>query len=236
MEQQTTKDCMMRETRNLLLSMLILALVGCAETSNDDDDVSDDDVSDDDTGDDDTGDDDTGDDDTVAGTVQVSMETTLGTMVIELDEELAPITVANFLTYVDEGFYDGTDGLGATTFHRVMSGFMIQGGGLTEDLTNKATHDPIVNESYNGLSNLRGTIAMARTNVPDSATSQFYINHVDNTSLDIDGQFPPGYAVFGEVVEGLDVVDTIAAVPTGTVGQYADVPDDPITILSVVRI
>jgi len=166
----------------------------------------------------------------------VRMETSLGTMVIELDEDLAPITVANFLTYVDEGFFDGTDGLGATTFHRVMSGFMIQGGGLTEDLTAKATHAPIVNESDNGLSNLRGTLAMARTNDPDSATSQFFINHVDNEFLDIDGQYPPGYAVFGELVEGLDVLDTIAEVPTETVLQYEFVPQDPVIILAAERL
>jgi len=113
---------------------------------------------------------------------------------------------------------------------------MIQGGGLTENLTAKTTHGPIVNESDNGLSNLRGTIAMARTNDPDTATSQFFINHVDNEFLDIDGQYPPGYAVFGELVEGLDVLDTIAEVPTETVLQYEFVPQDPVIILAAERL
>ncbi|MCA9651519.1 MAG: peptidyl-prolyl cis-trans isomerase [Myxococcales bacterium] len=163
-----------------------------------------------------------------AGPPQVVMETNLGTIVIELDEELAPITTANFLAYVNVGFYDGSDGLGATTFHRVVPGFVIQGGGLTEDLSTKATMPPIVNESSNGLSNLRGTLSMARTMDPDSATSQFFINLVDNTGLDT----PPGYAVFGQVVEGIEVVDAIAAVPTTTMGPYMDVPVDPVIITS----
>ena len=205
----------------LLAGFLIL---GCETTGDDDDNSDDDDTSDDD--------DVSSDDDDNTGPPQVEMQTNLGTMVIELNEELAPITSANFLTYVDEGFFDGTDGLGACTFHRVIPTFMIQGGGLTEDMTNKATHDPIINESDNGLSNLRGTIAMARTNDPDSATSQFFINTVDNEGLDIDGDYPPGYAVFGVVVEGMDTVDTIKDVPTTSSGGYDDVPVDPVIIES----
>jgi cyclophilin family peptidyl-prolyl cis-trans isomerase len=162
------------------------------------------------------------------GSGNVILVTTLGTIVLDLDEELAPITTENFLTYVEAGFYDGADGDGATIFHRVVPDFVIQGGGLREDMTSKPTNPPIVNESDNGLSNLRGTVAMARTQALDSATSQFYINVVDNTGLD----GPDGYAVFGEVVEGMDVVDAIEAVPTTTVGQYDGVPVDPIIIES----
>jgi len=162
------------------------------------------------------------------GSGNVILVTTLGTIVLDLDEELAPVTTENFLTYVENGFYDGADGDGATIFHRVIPEFMIQGGGLREDMSTKTTLPPIVNESDNGLSNLRGTIAMARTQVLDSATSQFFINVVDNTGLD----GPGGYAVFGEVVEGMDVADAIVAVPTTTVGNYEDVPVDPIIIES----
>jgi cyclophilin family peptidyl-prolyl cis-trans isomerase len=162
------------------------------------------------------------------GTGNVILVTTLGTIVLDLDEDLSPITTENFLTYVESGFYDGADGGGATIFHRVVPGFVIQGGGLREDMSSKPTNPPIVNESENGFSNLRGTIAMARTADLDSATSQFYINVVDNTNLD----GPGGYAVFGEVVEGMDVVDAIEAVPTTTVGPYEDVPVDPILIES----
>lgn len=160
---------------------------------------------------------------------QVIMETNLGTMVIELDEEAAPVTSANFLAYVNAGFYDGTDGMGATTFHRVVPGFVIQGGGLTQELGTKTTMDPIVNESGNGLLNTRGTLSMARTADPDSATSQFFVNLVDNDFLDK----PPGYAVFAEVVEGMDVVDAIAAVATTDMPPYEDVPVDPVIIMSV---
>ena len=163
---------------------------------------------------------------------KVRMKTTLGDIVIELYPKQAPATVANFLQYVTSGFYDGRDGNGATIFHRVIPDFVIQGGGLTADLTQKQTNAPIVNEANNGLKNLRGTIAMARTSDPNSATSQFFINLVDNPSLDyVEGQ-NAGYAVFGEVVEGMDVVDKIAEVETHTVGQYQDVPVDPITITS----
>jgi cyclophilin family peptidyl-prolyl cis-trans isomerase len=160
----------------------------------------------------------------------VTMETSHGTMVILLDPVNAPITVENFVTYVDEGFYDGSDGLGATTFHRVMEGFMIQGGGYTVDGTLKATHDPIVLEADNGLSNLAGTIAMARTSSPDSATTQFFINHVDNLYLDSTGA-NDGYAVFGALIDGLEVVDTIAALASGG----SKVPSEDVVITSVTR-
>lgn len=160
---------------------------------------------------------------------QVIMETNLGTIVIELDEEAAPITSANFLAYANSGFYDGTDGMAATTFHRVVPGFVIQGGGLTDTLQVKPTMPPITNESGNGLFNTRATLSMARTPDPDSATSQFFINLVDNDFLDD----PPGYAVFAEVVEGMDVVDAIAAVATADMPPYEDVPVDPVVIVSV---
>jgi cyclophilin family peptidyl-prolyl cis-trans isomerase len=140
----------------------------------------------------------------------------------------APITTANFLAYVESGFYDGTDRKGATIFHRVIPGFVIQGGGLTESLDAKVTMDPIAHEYENGLTNLRGTISMARTNHPDSATSQFFINLEDNDSLDD----PPGYTVFGAVVEGMEVVDAIAAVETTSMPPYDDVPVEPILITS----
>ena len=157
---------------------------------------------------------------------RVLMKTLLGDMTLELDGEKAPATVANFVAYAEAGHYDGT------IFHRVINNFMVQGGGFDSDMRQKATNDPITNEANNGLKNDRGTIAMARTSDPDSATSQFFINHVDNTFLDIDGSYPPGYAVFGAVSEGMDVVDAIAAVPTTTVGSYSDVPESELTILS----
>jgi len=166
---------------------------------------------------------------TAAGPPQVMMETTLGTIVIELFPEEAPITVANFIAYIDAGFYDGTDGLGATVFHRVLPGFVIQGGGLTEALANKATMPAIVNEHSNGITNLRGRLSMARLPQPDTATSQFFVNVVDNPDLDTGD----GYAVFGEVIEGLDIVDAIVAVPTESVPPYDDVPVDAVVITSV---
>jgi cyclophilin family peptidyl-prolyl cis-trans isomerase len=160
----------------------------------------------------------------------VVMETTLGTITIELFSKQAPITVENFIAYIDTGFYDGTDGMGATIFHRVIPGFVIQGGGLVESLDGKTTMPPIVNEhDMSGLLNDRGTLSMARTTDPNSATSQFFINLVDNDGLDMS----PGYAVFAQVVEGMDVVDAIAAVATTDVPPFADVPVDPITITSV---
>lgn len=159
----------------------------------------------------------------------VQMKTSLGDLTIELDDQAAPVTVSNFLEYAGNGHYDGT------IFHRVIQGFMIQGGGMTSDLRARPTHDPILNEAANGLKNRRGTIAMARTSDPDSATSQFFINHRDNDFLDYKGPQPDriGYAVFGRVVEGLDVVDKIASVKTGSKGSYDDVPKQPVEILSV---
>jgi peptidyl-prolyl cis-trans isomerase B (cyclophilin B) len=155
---------------------------------------------------------DTSDTDGAGGDV-VTLTTTLGAIEIALDTEAAPVTTANFLAYVDAGFYDGDDGQGATLFHRVIPDFMAQGGGVLASGTMKTTLAPIANESDNGLSNLRGTVAMARTNDPNSATSQFFINVVDNDFLNVDGAYPPGYAVFGTVTAGMDVVDAITLVP-----------------------
>lgn len=161
----------------------------------------------------------------------VVMTTSKGVIKIKLDAEKAPITVQNFLAYVDEGHYDGT------IFHRVINNFMIQGGGFDAQLRQKPTHAPIKNEAANGLKNTRGTIAMARTMVVDSATSQFFINVVDNAFLDFRSPTPQGfgYCVFGEVVEGMDVVDAIRAVATGNVGPMGDVPREPVVIESVRR-
>jgi cyclophilin family peptidyl-prolyl cis-trans isomerase len=153
----------------------------------------------------------------------VVMETTKGTIEIELDSKNAEVTVLNFIGYVKDGFYDGT------VFHRVIPGFMIQGGGFTQDGTEKPTNDPIELESDNGLKNVRGAIAMARTSVPDSATSQFFINLVDNEFLD-HRPGNDGYAVFGSVVKGMDVVDAIAGVRTGPRGSFEDWPLDDIVI------
>ena len=164
-----------------------------------------------------------------AGT-QVLMQTSAGDITIALDEEKAPQTVANFLAYVDAGFYDGT------VFHRVIPGFMIQGGGLTADLEKKPTRDPIENEARNGLKNARGSIAMARTGDPHSATAQFFINHRDNDNLDYPSFDGWGYAVFGEVTAGMDVVDAIAQVPTGARAGRRDVPLETVTIESVSRL
>ncbi|UCF44539.1 MAG: peptidyl-prolyl cis-trans isomerase [Planctomycetota bacterium] len=157
----------------------------------------------------------------------VKLETSMGDIVIELNGEKAPVTVKNFLQYVEEGFFDGA------IFHRVIPNFMIQGGGFTSDMQKKATHPPIVNEAANGLKNDRGTVAMARTNDPDSATSQFFINHKGNDFLNYTGPTKPGYAVFGRVVEGMDVVDNIATVKTTRTGSYSDVPVEPVVIKSV---
>ncbi len=161
----------------------------------------------------------------------VVMETSKGTIRIELNPERAPITVKNFLAYVDAKFYD------STIFHRVMPNFMIQGGGFTPGMSEKDTRAPIKIESDNGLANLRGTIAMARTSNPNSATSQFFINHKTNGALD--KNYPRGdgfgYAVFGKVTEGLDVVDAIAAVPTGNVKGHGNVPQADVIIKSVRR-
>ena len=156
---------------------------------------------------------------------KVKLATSAGDIVIELDAAKAPKSVDNFLQYVNAGHYNGT------VFHRVIPSFMIQGGGMTADMKEKTTRAPIPLESKNGLSNARGTVAMARTNDPNSATSQFFINVKDNERLNAanapDGN---GYAVFGKVVSGMDVVDKIRDVPTGSKGPYGDVPTTPITI------
>ena len=163
---------------------------------------------------------------------RVLMKTSKGDIVIELFADKAPITVKNFLSYVDEKFYDGT------IFHRVVKGFVIQGGGLTADFVTKKTKPPIKNEANNGLKNLRGTIAMARTSDINSATCQFFINLVDNSFLDHRDDTPEGfgYAVFGRVVSGLEVVDAIGNSPTMTYRGYRDVPRETITIISISRI
>lgn len=161
---------------------------------------------------------------------QVLVKTSLGEITVALDEDKAPITVANFFEYVDAGFYDGT------IFHRVIPGFMIQGGGLTADLEKKPTREPIENEAKNGLKNVRGSIAMARTGAPHSATAQFFINHRDNENLDYPSFDGWGYAVFGQVTDGMDVVDAIAAVRTGTRAGRRDVPLDTVTIESITRL
>lgn len=158
----------------------------------------------------------------------VTIETSKGNIGLELDPNRAPVTVKNFLTYVDEGFYEGT------IFHRVIPGFMIQGGGFTADGTQKPTHDPIELESRNGLSNSVGTIAMARTNSPNSATSQFFINVAPNENLDYRPGFP-GYAVFGKVTAGMDVVNEIRQVKTGMHGPHADWPVEPVVIKKITR-
>ncbi|MCG3190410.1 MAG: Peptidyl-prolyl cis-trans isomerase cyp18 [Burkholderiaceae bacterium] len=156
---------------------------------------------------------------------KVKLATSMGDIVVQLDADKAPKTVANFVQYVKDGHYDGT------VFHRVIAGFMIQGGGMDSDLREKPTRAAIPLESRNGLSNKRGTIAMARTNVPDSATAQFFINVVDNAFLDAanarDGN---GYAVFGTVVSGMEVVDKIRAVPVGNRGPFQNVPQQPVVI------
>ncbi len=161
----------------------------------------------------------------------VELKTNHGDITIELNQEKAPITVANFLSYVDDKFYDNT------VFHRVIKNFMIQGGGMElkdGHLAEKSTKAPIKNESANGLKNSRGTIAMARTNDLDSATSQFFINVVDNKSLDHGGPYG-GYAVFGKVTEGMEVVDVIRSVKTGNNGYHQDVPKTEVTILSITK-
>jgi len=157
---------------------------------------------------------------------RVRLETTKGDIVIELDREKAPKTVENFLSLVNSGFYEGT------IFHRVIKGFMIQGGGLTADMKQKSAGPAIQNEADNALENRRGTIAMARTQDPHSATSQFFINTVDNAFLNFKSKTISGwgYCVFGRVVEGMDTVDAIESFPTGTSGMYSDVPVSPIVI------
>lgn len=160
-------------------------------------------------------------------TAYVKFSTTLGDIVIELNAEKAPLSASNFLAYVDQKFYDGT------IFHRVIPGFMIQGGGFTPEMTQKSTNTPIKNEGTNGLKNLRGTLSMARTSDLNSATSQFFLNVVDNAFLDN----PSGpYAVFGKVVSGMDVADKIVAVKTAKKGNHENVPVEPVKVTSAVRI
>ena len=160
-------------------------------------------------------------------TQMVKVTTSLGEFVIELDAEKAPVTVENLLNYVNAGFYDGT------IFHRVIPGFVVQGGGMEPGLNQKSTNDPIENEADNGLKNLTGTLSMARTNDPHSATSQFFINVNDNAFLDHTGKNAQGwgYAVFGKIVEGMDVVNQMVGVATGNVGPYGDVPKEDIVLI-----
>jgi cyclophilin family peptidyl-prolyl cis-trans isomerase len=174
----------------------------------------------------------------MADSVRVKLETSKGDIVLELNRKAAPVTVDNFVTYVKEGFYDGT------IFHRVIPNFMVQGGGFAENGKQKETHESIVNEASNGLENKRGTIAMARTSDPDSATSQFFINHRDNSSLDYVKGRNAGYAVFGKVIKGMEIVDNIAVVKTTTrkmtvlnrgremESNMRDVPAEPVMIKS----
>ena len=162
-----------------------------------------------------------------ADATRVRLNTSAGDIVLELDAAKAPKTVENFVQYVKDKHYDGT------VFHRVIDGFMIQGGGFTADLTQKPTKAPIQNEAKNGLKNARGTIAMARTQDPHSATAQFFINHIDNVMLDYPSRDGWGYAVFGKVTEGMDVVDKIAQVRAGNRGMHQNVPVEPVVIQSV---
>ena len=163
---------------------------------------------------------------------KIKLTTSMGAFVVELDEAKAPVSAKNFLDYVDAGHYDGT------IFHRVIDGFMVQGGGFTSDMKQKPVKATIKNESANGLKNVKYTLAMARTSVRDSATSQFFINVKDNAFLDYSGESPQGwgYAVFGKVVEGTDVVDKIRGVPTGNSGGHQDVPRTPVTIEKAERV
>ena len=157
----------------------------------------------------------------------ITLSTNLGNIVLELDAEKAPVTVENFLSYAKKGYYNGT------IFHRVIDGFMIQGGGFDSSMKQKSTEKPIKNEANNGLKNNKYTIAMARTSIPDSATSQFFINVNNNDFLNYPGQDGWGYCVFGKVTEGTDVVDKIQKVATGNSGGHQDVPREAVTILNV---
>ena len=157
----------------------------------------------------------------------MKIKTNLGSFTLELDEEKAPISSKNFKDYVEKGFYNGT------IFHRVIDGFMIQGGGFDLDMSQKETDSPIKNEASNGLKNKKYTVAMARTSIPDSATSQFFINTSDNSFLDYPGQDGAGYCVFGKVTEGFDIVDKINSVQTGSNNGHQDVPVEPVIIEEV---
>jgi len=170
--------------------------------------------------------------DTTASNPTVLLETSMGNITIELDMENAPVSSENFLAYVDDGHFVDT------TFHRVIPNFMVQGGGITADMQDKpSSRAPIENEARNGIKNARGTLAMARTSDPHSATSQFFINHADNEFLNFTSESMQGwgYAVFGKVTEGMDVVDQIAQVPTGNKGGHQNVPIDTVTITGVSR-
>lgn len=157
----------------------------------------------------------------------VILKTSMGEIDIQLDPKNAPISTANFLSYVKDGFYNGT------IFHRIIPGFVVQGGGFTPEMSQKQTKAPIQNEASNGLHNLRGTISMARTSDPNSATSQFFLNLVNNSDkLDPGMGDPNGYAVFGKITKGLDVLDKMAEVPTTTVGPFQDVPAKPVVLIS----
>ena len=158
----------------------------------------------------------------------VELDTSMGAIVIELNEEKAPKTVENFLNYVKSGHYDGT------IFHRIIDGFMIQGGGMDADMNEKSTNKPVENEADNGLKNDAGTIAMARTQDPHSATSQFFVNVKDNDFLNHSGKNMQGwgYTVFGKVTSGMDVIEKMRGVPTGRFGMHADVPKEPVVINS----
>jgi cyclophilin family peptidyl-prolyl cis-trans isomerase len=164
-----------------------------------------------------------------AGNPIVTIKTSKGQMMVMLYQDKAPISVANFLTYVNSGHYNGT------IFHRVMPGFMIQGGGMTPDMKEKPTRAPIKNEAANGLKNDRGTLAMARLPDPDSATSQFFINVADNAMLNYAGPGREGYAVFGKVFAGMDVADAIVNVPTHSAGVHQNIPNEPIIIESITQ-
>lgn len=167
----------------------------------------------------------------LAANPKVKLETDLGVIVLEVFADKAPATAANFLSYVDDGFYNGT------IFHRVIPGFVVQGGGLTFDFVNKPTREPVKNESNNGLKNHYGTLSMARTAHPDSATSQFFINVNlrGNTHLDASNN-KPGYAVFAKVIEGIDVVDAITREPRGQYRAYPEAPNNPVRILKASRL
>jgi peptidyl-prolyl cis-trans isomerase A (cyclophilin A) len=162
-----------------------------------------------------------------AANPQLEVKTSLGTISIELFEDKAPKSVENFLQYAKDDFFNGT------VFHRVIPGFMIQGGGFTPDMKQKGTRAPIPNEAQNGLKNQTGTLAMARTGDPHSATAQFFINLKDNSFLDYPGRDGWGYTVFGKVVQGFDIVQKIAMVPTGNAGPHQNVPNTPVLIESV---
>ncbi len=165
-----------------------------------------------------------------AENTKVLLKTSMGNIELELYADKAPVSVQNFLRYVDEGFYDGT------IFHRVINSFMIQGGGFDKEMQKKRTHAPIKNEASNRLKNMRGTIAMARTSEPHSATAQFFINHVDNTNLDFPGGDGWGYTVFGKVTKGMDTVDKIADVYIVTRNGMRNVPESPVILKSATRV